>query len=297
MPGAKSKYNCWFLINQHMSRSLFTADEELAVKSFLNFLADKDYGKGFSIFRFDIYVEPEINYGRHSDAIYLDTAHLSAHIDNSIFISSDSAKRHQYLLNAALILCNYLVEKVPLPKGINGLALINDFREYLAVNSLLLTKEQTDGVIIKPFETTKFNFIITSTAEVKEENIHYDLINLKDYLNTHLTGKTFGASVREFDFGYEIFDFKGKLKPYEQTKDLRRYGAKDKNILVVKQFDYQELKNKTPIEQFNLMRSKIIEAIQDVDKLKRKPKDFDKAAFLSMIDKLLDDYARAVYPV
>src|SRR5437868_3970428 len=104
----------------------------------------------------------------------------------------------------------------------------------------------------------KFHFTITTTSEVKDHKINYDLQEIERFINTHLADKNFGSSIDEFYLGYEIADSKGKLKHYEQTANLRRYGRR--YLLVVKQFDYRELKDKNLKEQFNILKTKILEA-------------------------------------
>lgn len=292
MTRPKETYRCWFLINQNKQDRSFESDEKTAADTFLSFLANKDYGQGIGLFRFDIYVEPKINFGHHHDTIYTGCAHLSAHIDYITFIEADTPRRHKLLLNSALILCRYLVEKVPLPKNFEASSLVKDYTLYLQSQSLLLTEEETSTSIIKIFDTTKFSFLITTTAEVKDKHIHYDLNKIEDYLNNKLSGKTFGSSIRQFNFGYEISDFQGYMKPYTQTAGLRRYGTKYKNLLVVKQFDYQVLKNKSHFEQFEILKRNIIEAINDVDKLSRKPKDFEKEKFVATIENILNTYQK-----
>ncbi len=97
--------------------------------------------------------------------------------------------------------------------------------------------------------------------------------------------------MRQFDLGYEIFDFKGDFKDFRnQTKDLKRYGTKYKNLLVVKQFDYAKMKGLTEIQQFDILKNVILEAIKDVDSIKRKPKDFNQQEFYTEMSKILDDY-------
>jgi hypothetical protein len=285
-------YRCWFLINQHERDRPFTADEQQAADSFLAFLSDKDYGEKIRVFRFDIYVEPTVNLGHHSDDAYIGTAHLSAHIDYKTFIHADSLYRHKLLLNAALTLCRFLSSKVVLPKGFDAIGLTKDFTEFLKQHSLLLSDLESQKSIIKVFETTTFNFVITTTAEVKDKDIHYDLMKIQDYLNNNLSGMTFGKSVRQFDFGYEIHNSKGYMKPWTETAALRRYGTKYKNLLVVKQFDYQQLKDKSHFEQFEILKTQILEAINDTDKLTRKPKDFDKDSFLATMKAMLNDYQK-----
>lgn len=290
MTKKKETYRCWFLINQTKQDRPFTEDEKAAADTFVSFLADKEYGQGIGLFRFDIYVEPQINFGQHRDTIYTGCAHLTANIDYSTFLKADKTQRHKLLLNGALILCRYLSEKVPLPKDFDAKKLTVDYTNFLSKKSLLLNDRETSDLIIKVFDTTKFNFVITTTAEVKNKDIHYDLMKVQDYINNELSGKTFGASVKQFDFGYEIFDFQGYMKPWTQTADLKRYGTKYKNLLVVKQFDYQKLKDKTHYEQFEILKQNILEAINDTDKLTRKPKHFDKTGFFRTIEKILSDY-------
>ena len=61
------KYECWFLIKQHIFEKEFEAIQQKAVNVFLDFVSDKNYGLGIQLFRFDIYVEPNINFGRQNE--------------------------------------------------------------------------------------------------------------------------------------------------------------------------------------------------------------------------------------
>ncbi len=130
-------YSCWFLINRNEKDRAFKTEENDAADSFINFLSDKDYGKGIRVFLFYMYVEPEINFGRYWDTANKKHAHLSAHIDYIVFINADSSYRHKLLLNGALVLCKYLPEKLPLPKDFDANGLVKDFTAYLG--SLFLT--------------------------------------------------------------------------------------------------------------------------------------------------------------
>lgn len=290
MTKKKETYRCWFVINQNNLARPFIADEEAAIETFVSFLADKDYGRGVRSFRFDIYVQPEINFGQHRDIIDPGYIELTANIDYSTFLNADQSLRHKLLLNGALTLCKYLSEKAPLPKDFDANQLTSDYENFLIEKSLLLDNKESSDSIIKLFDTTRFNFIITTTLEVQDKDIHYDLRKVEDYINNELSGKTFGASFRQFDFGYEISDFQGSILPFTQTADLKRYSTKHKRLLVVKQFDYQRLKDKTPYEQFEILKTNILEAINDTDKLTRKPKNFDKVEFYKAIEALLNEY-------
>jgi hypothetical protein len=285
-------YSCWFLINRNEKDRAFKVEETDAADSFINFLSDKDYGKGIRVFLFDMYVEPEKKFGRYGDTANKKHAHLSAHIEYTAFINADSSYRHKLLLNGALFLCKYLSEKLPLPKDFDANGLVKDFTAYLEKNSLLLADTEIQKMIIKPFDTTRFGFLVATTAEVNEKEIHYDLNHIQDYLNNKLSGKTFGKTVQRFDFGYQIYDSQGYMLPWPETADLKRYGLKFKNLFVVKHFDYRQLKDKTHFEQFEILKEKILEAINDTEKLNRKPKGFDRHNFLVTIEEILTDYQK-----
>lgn len=287
----KEKNECWFLVNQHIFEKEFEGFEQSASKIFLDFIGDKDYGKGIGLFRFDIYVEPTVNFGRHADSIYTRCAHLSTHIAKQIFDKADDDQKVKLLLNAALLLTKYLAAYVPLPKDYQAEKLHTDFAMYLAKHSLLLQQIETDKAIIKYFDTTRFLFRRTETVEVDKNKVHFDLNEIQDFINNHIAGKTFGKSINAIDFGFELYDFYGGFATFlKKTENYKRYGTKYKNYLVVKHFDYSQIKNLNGQEQYELLKSKILEGINDYDNLSKKPKDFDKKKFYDTMENILTTY-------
>ncbi|WP_281226066.1 hypothetical protein [Flavobacterium aquiphilum] len=287
------KYRCWFLVNQHIFEKEFEAIEQKAIKVFLDFISDKNYGSGIGLFRFDIYVEPKINFGRQTDSINTACAHLSAHIDKQLFDTSSDDEKLKLLLNASLILVKYLEQRVPLPKDFNAENLFSDYKQYLKNQSLLLHQTETDQAVIKFFDTTRFLFRRTETIEVEKSKIHFDLNEVQDFINNEIAGKTFGKSVTSVDFGFELYDYNGNFATFlKQTENYKRYGTKHKNYLVVKHFDYSEIKNLNEHQQYQLLKVKVLEGINDYDNLKRKPKDFDKERFYNIIENILTTYKK-----
>jgi len=287
------KYECWFLINQHIFEKEFEAIQQKAINVFLDFISDKNYGLGIKLFRFDIYVEPNINFGRQTDGIYCTCAHLSAHMDKQLFDKASDDKKLKLVLNASLILLKYLEQKVPLPKDFNVNNLCTDYKQYLKSQSLLLDQTETDRAIIKFFDTTRFHFLRTETAEVDKSKIHFDLNQVQDFINNEIAGRTFGKSVTTIDFGFELYDFNGGFATFlKKTENYKRYGTKYKNYLVVKHFDYSVIKNLDQQQQYQLLKAKILEGINDYDDLKRKPKDFNKEVFYNIIENILTNYEK-----
>ena len=293
MTTTKQTYNCWFLINQDQEKREFENLEKEASRIFLDFILGKDYGKGVGLFRFDIYVKPTINYGRQTDTIYNGCAHLTTHIDKHTFEKSTEQEKVKLLLTASLILTKYLAENVPLPKGFIAADLVNDYEKFLTENSLLINNVLDKKIVFKHFETTRFNFRRTETIEVDKKKIHFDLNEIEDEINNKIAGMTFGKSINTIDFGFELYDFNGGFANFiKQTESYKRYGTKYKNYLVVKHFDYSVVKDFEGKEQFDLLKHKILEGINDFDTLTKKPKDFDKIKFYETIDTTLTEYGK-----
>jgi hypothetical protein len=284
-------YQCWFLINQDQEKREFVSLETEASRLFTDFISRKDYGSAIGLFRFDIYITPTINYGLHYDRTYNGTAHLTANIDKQFFEKSTEHEKIKQLLTTSLILIKHLEKKVPIPKGFNATELAIDYEKYLVQHALLIETTLHNKIIYKHFNTTRFNFIRTETIEVDKKKIHFDLNEIEDFINNSIAGKVFGNSIKSFDFGFELYDFKGGFADFlKQTDNYKRYGTKYKNFLVVKHFDYSLIKNLDKKKQFGLLKFKILEGINDFDHLKKKPKDFDKNKFHTTIDTILTEY-------
>jgi hypothetical protein len=289
----KKKYRCWFLVNQHIFEKEFEVIEQKAINVFLGFISDKNYGVGIGLFRFDIYVEQNVNFDRQTDSIYSTCAHLSAHVDKQLFDTANDDEKLKLLLNASLVLVKYLEQRVPLPKDFNADNLFEDYKQYLKSQCLLLDQNETDRAVIKFFDTTRFIFRRTETIEVDKSKIYFDLNEVQDYINNKIAGRTFGKSVTTVDFGFELYDFNGGFATFlKQTENYKRYGTKYKNYLVVKHFDYSEIKKLDEQQQYRLLKAKILEGINDYDDLKRKPKDFNKEGFYNIMENILNTYEK-----
>jgi hypothetical protein len=256
---------------------------------FLDFISDKNYGKGLNTFRFDIYIEENVNVGRHFDGFFKDGVQLSIHLDKSIFHKSDEHEKVKLILNCALVLIRYMSTRMSLPKDFLVEKLADDYAKYLRKKKLIIDESEFNKLIIKPFDTTRFQFIVTKTQQVKDDDLHYDLIEIQDFINNKITGQTFGTSIRHFSLGYQIFDFNEPFF-FKQNADFRTYRPKNKELTIVKHFNYAEMKKLDGSQQVKFIKDKVLEAIADVDKLLRKPKDFNKEAFYNSMENILSEY-------
>jgi hypothetical protein len=296
MQKIKSPYFCSFIINDQLNEGEYRSIQEQAAAIFFDFIENKDYCKPFRHFIFKIYIEPTINYGRFADCAdkKYRIVELTASIDQPLFELATTHEKLLLLLNSALVMLNYLSQKVSIPAEFPAEKLMQDYENYLSEKSLILNRDQVNKAVIKPFDLTKFRFLQTITNEVDNNKIHLDLNSIEGFINNRLATHTFGKSITAMDFGFELYDFNGKFAPFfkEQTSGLIRAGTKYKNYLVVKQFDYSQIKDLTLNEQHELLFSKILEGIDDFDNLKRKPKDFEKQKFYNAMHTILADYMK-----
>jgi len=288
----KSNYKAWFFTNPHNRDTAYKPLEQEAAAMFLTFINGKDYGKGVSAFRFDTHIAPSANFGRDVNTIALHCAHLTTFIDKTRFDTATHDDQLKLLLTASLAAVEFLAAKVKLPKGFQGQQLADEYKTFLTERALLLKTDQTEDVITKTFETTRFHFRLTMTAEVQNDHIHYDLNDIQDFINNGIAGKTFGTSINKIDFGFELYDFLGQFAASaKQTMDLKRYSPQGKNFLVVKHFDYSQMKHMSGREQYEVIRSRVLEGMNDYFTLSKKPADFDMKLFYETLQKLLTDYS------
>lgn len=285
------KYKCCFLINPHKGKSKFEEIEKQAADLFLNFIEDKNYGIEINSFQFDIYIESKVNYEIQKDSLFMGFAHLSSNIDKKSFEDSDENGKIKLLLNASLLMIKYLAAKMVLPKTFQSKILFKEYKIYLSKNKFLVRHDEK--IIIKQFDPIGFKFVVTSSLAIREDKIYYDLNEIQRFINTKLAGQTFGTSIKYFYLGYEIFDFtRDHANFMEPMINLKRFGKKFNYLFMVKKFDYHKLKDVTAAEQFKVLKDTFIEAINDVDLLDKKPKDFNKPKFLIAMEKILNSYEK-----
>jgi len=217
----KDKYLCWFSINFNGLKKTFKNIEETSTIYFRRFVEAGDYGDEVRTFSFRIFVSPKINYGEHRDGIYKGNLQVSAHIDYERFQAGKQEQKEIYMLNAALVMLKFFRQRMITPTKFDTQKMIVEYEKYLEGNGMLLSEEESHITIIKPFDAFRFSFLITKSWEVKDVEIHFDLNEIQDFINNNLIGKTFGDSIRCFDFGYEMYDYAGGYRAAGQEAAVR----------------------------------------------------------------------------
>ncbi|HEY6095166.1 MAG TPA: hypothetical protein VIU93_09480 [Gallionellaceae bacterium] len=98
---------------------------------------------------------------------------------------------------------------------------------------------------------------------------------------------SFGTSIEEFVFGFEIAELKEWGRRFTDTRDYISYRPKSKTLISVGQLEWKEVKDLSAAEQLSRLGAALLSSIERIATAKRKPKDFDHAAFARAIRNFL----------
>lgn len=118
---------------------------------------------------------------------------------------------------------------------------------------------------------------------------YISLVKLEDYVYSKIKNSTFGQSVEDFIFGFDLAELEEWGNFFTSKKDHVGYHPKDKQIVAVGQLDWAQVKELTPTEQYRALASTLTSSISRISSLKRKPKDFDLSGFSEAIQTALDN--------
>lgn len=105
----------------------------------------------------------------------------------------------------------------------------------------------------------------------------------EDLLALELSPMSFGSSIDEFAFGFEIAELEEWGWYFKETRDYISYRPRSKTLISVGQLEWKEVKNLSASEQLSRLGAALLSAVERVATAKRKPKDFDHAAFAQAI--------------
>jgi hypothetical protein len=103
-------------------------------------------------------------------------------------------------------------------------------------------------------------------------------------LSKLLAEKSFGASISEFVFGFEMADFETWGALFAKSASYISYRPKTKTLMCVGQLRWSDVKHKIAAEQLSDLRMAIIDSIKRAASKDRKPKDFSHQDFASYLD-------------
>jgi len=103
-------------------------------------------------------------------------------------------------------------------------------------------------------------------------------------VDASLDGRSFGKSIECFIFGFDIGELDAYGEWFQATANYTSYRPKKKELLSVGQIHWSNIKDRSPEEQLEALRSTVNSAILRIGNKQRKPKDFDYVGFASAVD-------------
>jgi hypothetical protein len=110
---------------------------------------------------------------------------------------------------------------------------------------------------------------------------------IEDYFDVALKDESYGDSIETFVLGFEIGALEGWGNFFTSMSHYASYRPKMKLLISVGQLNWPDVKDLSAQEQFQRFSEILLEAIARVAEMKRKPKNFDSAAFSARVGGLL----------
>lgn len=151
----------------------------------------------------------------------------------------------------------------------------------------------------------KFHIAVTSGGEVvfaghsqKDQSVYYgappetglwrvSVPKFESLIARELAPMSFGHSIEEFVFGFEIAELDEWGRWFKETRDYMSYRPKSKTFISVGQLDWKEIKYLPAPDQLSRLGEALLSSIERIATAKRKPKDFDHAALAQAIRNFL----------
>lgn len=105
----------------------------------------------------------------------------------------------------------------------------------------------------------------------------------QDFMAEELKELSFGVSVEEFLFGFEIAELREWGQWFIATREYTSYRPKSKQFVSVGQLEWKDVKELSAEEQLLQLGAALVTSIDRVGTLKRKPRDFDYAGFAAAV--------------
>lgn len=105
----------------------------------------------------------------------------------------------------------------------------------------------------------------------------------EDFVAKELLTQSFGTSIDEFRFGFEIAELEEWGTVFTSMSDYMSYRPKQKTFISVGQLEWKEVKNLSAAEQLGKLGNALVSSIERIATSKRKPKDFDYVALAQVV--------------
>ena len=144
----------------------------------------------------------------------------------------------------------------------------------------------------------KFRILVTSGSEVafagrlqgppaKTGLWRVSVPKFEEFIARELKRKSFGSSIDEFVFGFEIAELEEWGRWFKATRDYMSYRPKSKTFVSVGQMEWKEVKDLPVSQQTLRLGATLLASVERIATAKRKPRDFDYVALAQAIRLIL----------
>jgi hypothetical protein len=117
-----------------------------------------------------------------------------------------------------------------------------------------------------------------------------DIKQLEHYFCQALQARDYGGTPEAFILGFEIAELEGWGAIFTKRRGYTGYSPKFRALVSVGQLNWPDVKDLSEAEQFKHFSAILLQAIERVGTMQRKPKHFDVAAFAADVILLLHAY-------
>jgi len=135
----------------------------------------------------------------------------------------------------------------------------------------------------------KFEIKRTITVEFTDDNCKVDFNNLESFISEKLAEKDYGSSVVKYFWGFELFKFDGGFAQFFRN-EIESWKHSTKWFVTNSNFDWNVIKDLDEGKTLELVKKEILLSIGRIDKMKRKPKNFNYKKFIQDLDLILVEY-------
>lgn len=135
----------------------------------------------------------------------------------------------------------------------------------------------------------KFEIKRIITVEFTGDNCKVDFNTLESFISKKLAEKDYGSSVVKYFWGFELFKFDGGFAQFFRN-EIESWKHSTKWFVTNSNFDWNIIKDLDERKTLKLIKKEMLLSIGRIDKMKRKPKDFDYKKFIQDLNLILDEF-------
>jgi hypothetical protein len=117
-----------------------------------------------------------------------------------------------------------------------------------------------------------------------------DLTALEEFIKVNIEDRKYGGQVKKFVWGFDLYDFKGLFIKF--ITDVTKWQPSLKQITSNSHFDWGKFRKLSKVQAVKQIKKECLEAIDRIEELSKKPKDFNVKLFHEEMKQVFDHYLK-----